>query len=49
VDVYAATGLLTALIALSFAFSPVSHGDRYLAEAESAEAARVAPAEAGPE
>jgi Transmembrane secretion effector len=30
-DVYAATGALTALIALSFAFSPVAHGDRYLA------------------
>jgi hypothetical protein len=32
-DVYAVTGGLTALIALSFAFSPVRHGDRYLAEA----------------
>jgi predicted MFS family arabinose efflux permease len=32
-DVYAVTGALTALIALSFAFSPVRHGDRYLAEA----------------
>jgi predicted MFS family arabinose efflux permease len=32
-DVYAATGALTALIALSFAFSPVAHGDRYLATA----------------
>jgi MFS family permease len=32
-DVYAAAGALTALIALSFAFSPVRHGDRYLAEA----------------
>ncbi len=31
--VYAATGALTALIALSFAFSPVAHGDRYLAAA----------------
>ncbi len=39
VDVYAATGALTALIALSFAFSSVAHGDRYLAEA-----ARPAPA-----
>jgi Transmembrane secretion effector len=47
-DVYAATGILTALIALSFAFSPVSRGDRYLAEAASAEAASVAMAEAGP-
>ena len=41
-DVYAATGVLTALIALSFAFSPVSHGDRYLAQAASAEAASPA-------
>jgi predicted MFS family arabinose efflux permease len=31
--VYAVTGALTALIALSFAFSSVAHGDRYLAEA----------------
>lgn len=30
-DVYAAIGGLTVLIALSFAFSPVAHGDRYLA------------------
>jgi hypothetical protein len=37
---------LTALIALSFAFSPVSRGDQYLAEAASAEAASVAMAEA---
>jgi predicted MFS family arabinose efflux permease len=35
-DVYAATGALTALIALSFAFSPVAHGDRYLATAAGA-------------
>ncbi len=35
-DVYAAAGTLTALIALSFAFSPISHADRYLAEAASA-------------
>jgi predicted MFS family arabinose efflux permease len=34
-DVYAVTGALTALIALSFAFSPVAHGDRYLATAAS--------------
>jgi hypothetical protein len=47
-DVYAATGALTALIALSFAFSPVRYGDRYLAEAASAKAASVAVAEAGP-
>jgi MFS family permease len=32
-DVYAVAGVLTALIALSFAFSPVAHGDRYLAAA----------------
>jgi predicted MFS family arabinose efflux permease len=31
--VYAVTGGLTALIALLFAFSPVAHGDRYLAVA----------------
>jgi hypothetical protein len=48
-DVYAATGTLTALIALLFAFSPVSHGDRYLAEAASAKAASAAMAEAGPD
>jgi hypothetical protein len=33
-DVYAVTGGLTALIALSFAFSPVRDGDRYLAQAD---------------
>lgn len=32
-DVYAASGLLTAFIAAAFAFSPIRHGDRYLAEA----------------
>jgi hypothetical protein len=32
-DVYAVTGSLTAAIALSFAFSPIRHGDRYIAEA----------------
>lgn len=42
--VYAVTGLLTALIALSFAFSPVRQGDRYLAEASGAAAP---PAAAG--
>src|ERR1700744_485909 len=31
VAVYAVAGGLTALIALAFAFSPVAHGDRYLA------------------
>jgi hypothetical protein len=46
-DVYAATGVLTALIALSFAFSPVRHGDRYLAEAASAKAASAAVPEEG--
>ncbi len=34
--VYAVIGSLTALIALSFAFSSVAHGDRYLAEAAGA-------------
>jgi hypothetical protein len=34
VGVYAVSGLLTALIAVAFAFSPVRHGDRYLAQAE---------------
>lgn len=42
-DVYAVTGVLTALIALSFAFSPVRHGDRYLAEAA---ASAASPGEA---
>ena len=41
-------GTLTALIALSFAFSPIRRGDRYLTEAASAKAASVAMAEAGP-
>jgi Major Facilitator Superfamily len=43
-DVYALAGALTALIALLFAFSPVAHGDRYLARAagdEQAGEARV--------
>jgi MFS family permease len=31
--VYAVIGVLIAAIALAFAFSPVAHGDRYLAEA----------------
>lgn len=47
-DVYAATGILIALIALSFAFSPVRHGDRYLAEAAAAGAPGAAAAEAVP-
>jgi predicted MFS family arabinose efflux permease len=38
-DVYAVTGALTALIALLFAFSPVAHGDRYLAMAAGEEKA----------
>ena len=46
-DVYAATGILTALIALSFAFSPVSRGDQYLAQA-APEAAAMTPAGPGP-
>jgi Major Facilitator Superfamily len=32
-DVYAASGALSALIAALFAFSPIRHGDRYLAQA----------------
>jgi len=47
-DVYAATGILIALIALSFAFSPVRHGDRYLAEAAAARAPGAADAEVVP-
>jgi predicted MFS family arabinose efflux permease len=47
-DVYAASGALVALIALSFAFSSVGRGDRYLAEAAPAEASGIAMAEAGP-
>ena len=44
--VYAAGGILTALIALAFAFSPLRHGDRYLAAAE-AEAGAAGRAAAG--
>jgi Transmembrane secretion effector len=36
VDVYVASGALSATIAALFAFSPIRHGDRYLAEAEEA-------------
>jgi hypothetical protein len=36
---------LIALIALSFAFSPVRHGDRYLAEAAAASAPGAAATE----
>jgi MFS family permease len=43
--VYAVVGGLTAAIALAFAFSPVAHGDRYLAEAARR---RAGPAGAGP-
>ncbi len=43
--VYAVTGALTALIALSFGFSAVRHGDRYLAEAS---ASTPGPAEPAP-
>jgi predicted MFS family arabinose efflux permease len=42
--VYAAAGLLSAAIALGFAFSPIRQGDRYLAEAEAAKAAAQEPA-----
>jgi hypothetical protein len=47
-DVYAATGILIALIALSFAFSPVRHGDRYLAKAAAAGTPGAADAEVVP-
>ena len=40
--VYVATGLLTAAIALAFAFSPVRDGDRYIAEATAASASAAA-------
>jgi hypothetical protein len=36
-DVYAASGALSALIAALFFFSPIRHGDRYLAEAAGAQ------------
>jgi Transmembrane secretion effector len=39
-DVYAASGALSALIAALFFFSPIRHGDRYLAEAAAREDAR---------
>jgi MFS family permease len=42
--VYAGMGILTALIAAAFWFSPIRHGERYLAEAR---AARDAAAEVG--
>ena len=45
-DVYAVTGALTALIALSFAFSSVAHGDRYLAAASEPASAGEAAATA---
>jgi Transmembrane secretion effector len=41
--VYAVTGGLIAAIALAFAFSPVAHGDRYLAEAAGRQAAGGGP------
>jgi hypothetical protein len=44
--VYAVTGALTALIALTFAFSPIAHGDQYLAAAaDTATAGQPAVAE----
>jgi hypothetical protein len=43
--VYAVIGGLTAAIALAFAFSPVAHGDRYLAQAAEG---RAGSAGAGP-
>jgi len=47
-DVYAAAGILIALMALAFAFSPVRHGDRYLAEAAAAKTHGAAEAEVAP-
>jgi hypothetical protein len=44
--VYAVTGALTALIALSFGFSAVRHGDRYLAEAAASTPSAGEPAAA---
>ncbi|HLQ54391.1 MAG TPA: hypothetical protein VK162_08975 [Streptosporangiaceae bacterium] len=44
--VYAVTGALTALIALSFGFSAVRHGDRYLAEASASTPGAGEPAAA---
>ena len=37
--VYAGMGLITAAIAVAFAFSPIRHGERYLAEAKAAKEA----------
>lgn len=47
VAVYAGMGLLTAGIAAAFAFSPIRHGERYLAEAKAAKAAKAAEAAKG--
>ncbi len=44
--VYAVTGALTALIALSFGFSAVRHGDRYLADASASTPGAGEPAAA---
>jgi Transmembrane secretion effector len=48
-DVYVATGALTALIALSFAFSPVGRGDQYLAESNETETVEALLTEEVPE
>lgn len=42
-DVYAASGALSAVIAALFAFSPIRHGDRYLAEATAATPEKAKP------
>jgi predicted MFS family arabinose efflux permease len=42
--VYAGMGLITAAIALLFAFSPIRHGERYLADAKRAKEAKDVPA-----
>ena len=47
-DVYAASGILTALIALAFAFSPVAQGDRYVAAAADPVAAPTVPSDTAP-
>ena len=43
--VYAGMGLLTAAIAGAFAFSPIRHGERYLAEAKAAQGGDGVPVE----
>jgi MFS family permease len=43
--VYAGMGLVTAAIAAAFAFSPIRHGERYLAEAKAAQGRDHVPVE----